>query len=109
MGDFAMFRVLIVALVLLVATAAMAQCPDKTCQPPSKSAPNCCPPAPPGTWQPIQYPTPLRNLLFGTHRWTPDPGYRWQPGHWVPTEQTIQSWQWQPGKWIPNTPAEMPQ
>ena len=59
-------------------------------------------PTPPGTWQPIQYPTPLRNFLFGSARWQPDPNYRWQPGHWVPVDAPVADWRWQPGHWIPD-------
>ena len=42
---------------------------------------------PPGTWEPIQYPTPLRNFFFGRARFRPDPNFRWEPGRWVPREQ----------------------
>ena len=72
----------------------------------------CCPAQPqptqprPGTWEPIDYPTPLRNLLFGSARFRPDPNFRWQPGQWVPiqppTPPPPSPWQWQPGQWIPH-------
>ena len=54
-----------------------------------------CQPTPPGQWEPIHYPTPLRALLFGSHRFRPDPAYRWQPGQWVPIQPPTQS------QWIP--------
>ena len=57
---------------------------------------SCQPTQPrPGTWEPIHYPTPLRNLLFGSARFRPDPNYRWQPGQWVPIQPPTQS------QWIP--------
>jgi len=40
--------------------------------------------------QPVIYPTPLRNFLFGTHRLAPvgpPIPYRWEPGRWVPLQQ----------------------
>ena len=55
-------------------------CPVEVC--------HACRPQPPGTWAPILYPTPLRNLLFGSHRWQPDPNYRWEPGRWVPLQES---------------------
>ena len=52
--------------------------------------------APPIQWfqpvqpQPIEYPTPLRNLLFGRTRLAPvgpPVPYRWEPGRWVPLQE----------------------
>ena len=61
----------------------------------------------PGTWEPIRYPTPLRNFFFGSARFRPDPGYRWQPGQWVPV-QPPPPMQWVPGQWVPVQPQESP-
>ena len=75
-------RPLIAILILLFAGVATAQ--------PPTAAPvgvcHSCRPQPPGQWQPILYPTPLRSWLFGSARWQPDPNYRWQPGQWVPIQ-----------------------
>ena len=49
-----------------------------------------CRSMPPGTWEPIQYPTPLRDFFFGRARFRPDPNYRWEPGRWVPREQGVE-------------------
>lgn len=61
----------------------------------------------PGQWEPIRYPTPLRNLFFGSARFRPDPNYRWQPGQWVPVAPPPPM-QWVPGQWVPVQPQELP-
>ena len=76
-----MFRALLAILILLVAGVATAADPVEVCRQ--------CPPTRPGTWEPIHYPTPLRNFLFGSARFRPDPNYRWQPGRWVPIQSPI--------------------
>ena len=43
--------------------------------------------------QPIVYPTPLRNFFFGRTRMVPagpPVPYRWEPGRWVPAQETPQ-------------------
>ncbi len=50
--------------------------------------------------QPIEYPTPLRNFLFGRTRLAPTGPpvpFRWEPGRWVPAP----GWQREPGQWVP--------
>ena len=57
------------------------------------------PPPPPIRWwqpvepQPIEYPTPLRNFLFGRTRMVPSGPpipFRWEPGRWVPIQEVPQ-------------------
>ena len=60
---------------------------------------------PPGQWEPVSYPTPLRNFFFGAARFRPDPKFRWQPGQWVPVAPPPPPVQWQPGQWVPVQPA----